>query len=200
VDRQAAPELSNRNATEGSGAREKGRWQHIRKGENVMKSAVKFVVTGLAGCMLAAMPFAVTDLRADPPASQSGKWRFNAAESNQGANPNPVTEATLDVPRDDGNHLQFHLVETLKNGAKNEVKWDGAYDGKPRSGSDVYMVGYTHTSSGWSDKWEMTGGPAKGIKGFDECSLSADGKKQTCRGGVDGSAPSYTLVYDKVAP
>jgi len=164
-----------------------------------MKSVVQMTAIGLTGCLLSALPFAVSALRAEPTASQLGKWRFNAAESNQGANPNPVIEATLDVPRDDGNHLQFHLVETLKNGAENEVKWNGAYDGKPRAGSDVYAVGYAHTSAGWSDKWEMTGGPAKGIKGFDECSLSADGKKQTCRGGVDGSPPSYTLVYDKVA-
>ena len=91
-----------------------------------MKSVVKMTAIGLAGCLLAAGPFAVSDLRAEAPASQLGKWRFNAAESNQGANPNPVTEATLEVLRDDGNHLQFHLVETLKNGAKNEVKWDGA--------------------------------------------------------------------------
>jgi hypothetical protein len=30
--------------------------------------------------------------------------------------------------------------------------------------------------------------------------MSADGRKQTCRGGMAGKPPSYTFVYDKVAP
>jgi hypothetical protein len=91
------------------------------------------------------------------------------------------------------------LVETLKNGAKVEYKWNGAYDGKLRPGSDTYSVGYEHTPGGWRDTWEMTGGPAEGMKGFDDCVLSPGGKKQTCRGGLAGGPPAYKLVYEKVA-
>jgi hypothetical protein len=152
----------------------------------------------LAGAALL-LAAAAMGAQAAPPASQLGKWRFNAAESDQGKNPNPTVDGALVVTKDDGAALQFTLVETLKSGAKVEYTWSGAYDGKLRPGSDTYSVGYEHAPGGWRDSWEMTGGPAKGMKGFDDCMLSADGNKQTCRGGLAGSPPAYTLVYEKIA-
>ena len=146
-----------------------------------------------------AFVIAPTHARAESPASQLGTWHFNARESDQGKNPNPVVQAVLDVSADDGKMLRFTLVENMKDGSKLTYNWDGAYDGILRAAADFYSVGYTHTPNGWHDSWELTSGPAKGMKGFDDCSLSTDAKKQTCHGGIAGSPPGYTLVYDKVA-
>ena len=140
--------------------------------------------------------FAVTAV-AETPASQLGKWRLNTGKSDQGKNPNPVVEAVLDVTADDGKTLRFTLVENLKDGSKLSYKWDGAYDGVIRPAADFYSVGYEHVPGGWRDSWEMTAGQAKGLKGSDVCKLSPDGQQQICRGGLAGSPPSYTLIYDK---
>lgn len=156
-------------------------------------------IKGLGGVTLIALSVIASLAAAETPASQLGKWQFNAAASNQGQNPNPVVEAAFHVTQDDGKSLKFTLQETMKNGSKVEYRWDGAYDGKLRPASDSLAMGYEHAQGGWRDRWELTGGPAKGTKGFDECTLAADGKRHTCRGGVDGQPPSYTLVYDKIA-
>lgn len=153
---------------------------------------------GLVSLIAILAPAAVA-VAGDTPASQLGKWKFNAGASNQGSNPNPVVEATLHVTTDDGKALQFTLLETMKDGHKQEYKWNGSYDGKLRPGSDIFSVGYEHAPGGWKDRWEMTGGPAKGMKGYDECTLATDGRSHTCRGGIDGQPPSYTLVYEKIA-
>jgi hypothetical protein len=173
-----------------------GRQQMALPGET-MQRAIKTGMGGvLAGALLAMAPAA----QADTPVSQKGTWKLNVAESDQGRNPNPVVDGTLTVTKDDGKALQFTLAEKMKDGSTTLSKFDGAYDGKMVPASDHMTMAYEHAPGGWRDTWEVTAGPGKGVKGSDDCTMSADGKKQTCTGGMAGKPPSYRFVYDKVAP
>jgi len=136
--------------------------------------------------------------RADSP-GLVGRWHWNPSQSSSVPGEAPPRDVLLVIESASAAHMQWQLTIVDPNGGRHVQSFSGSGDGKPAAVSGA-PPGSTGALTVSATSYEAVYANADGSSDRSTCSLSADGKKLTCRGtdsdGKGHSAP-YTDVYDR---
>jgi hypothetical protein len=149
----------------------------------------------LALALAAAAPLA---FGADAP-GWVGRWHWNASESTATPGEVPPRDVLLVIESVSPAHVQWNLTIIDSAGGRHEQSFNGSGDGKPAAVAGA-PPGTTGAITVTATAYEAVYTNTDGSSDRSTCSLSADGKKMTCRGtDSDGKGHSvpYTDVYDR---
>jgi len=129
--------------------------------------------------------------------SQEGNWRLNLTESKH-AEGDPISkESVIHVTKDDGKSLQFTQAVTSATDQKEDLAFDGAYDGKQYPTAKGSWMLFHHVAA---DSFSDAGQRADGWSWKEICTISADHAKFTCKGADKdkaGKSYPYVEIWDK---
>lgn len=152
----------------------------------------------IAGALaLAAIGLSVA-AHADQP-GLAGRWHWSPSQSSSVPGEAPPRDVLLVIQSASPAHIQWELTIIDPKGGRHVQSFSGGGDGKPAAVTGA-PPGTTGALTVSATSYEAVYSNPDGSSDRSTCSLSADGKKLTCRGtdndGKGHSAP-YTDVYDR---
>lgn len=161
-----------------------------------MGMVVAAIASGAAGCQTRSAKSAAPPSAASGGNLPTGVWRLNRARSEQLT----PTDQTLWIVKDDGKHLIWVLVITEPDGTVRLNTWDGPYDAEPRPVGGTPMLAQISSKAAGT---LQSRGVIEGLGTFSEdCAVSPDRRRFTCRGevtGADGAVRRWIDDFDWVS-
>ncbi len=129
-----------------------------------------------------------------------GKWHWNPKLSSSMEDGPPPKDVLLDIASATDKLVQWTVTETDDKGAKHIISFNGPANALPRplqGGQDGTTAVFSVTTGAMKVTFRSTSGDTD----TQDCSMSTDARRLTCRGTIlftGGKSANYVDVYDRL--